>query len=393
MSSTYSTAAVTSASTGLENSRSRRCFGSDPELTPIRSGVPSSRARATTSPVFSGPPMLPGLIRTQCAPASSALIASVWLKWMSAITGIGDSVDDRPQRGDVLLARHGDAHDVRAGLGHAPDLVHRGLQVRRLGLRHRLHGDGRAAPHGDAADVDLPGGSHASECIRTPPPPRRFPALRCTKCRVHRTSTRPLAGACEPGSSAPWPRTRAARRHEQFFAMTGAEPGMRIVDIGCGVARPPRPRARPRHHGRRPRPAPGLPRAVRPGRRHRAPALRRRRSSTSPTRRASIEHVPRERRAAFAAELRARRARLVRPDPGALLPDRAARAAARSPTGCRRRSAGPTGAWARRATGRTSPSSAAARSRPCSARPRPSGSARSRSPGSASGPVGAAPPG
>ena len=35
--------------------------------------------------------MLPGLIRTQCAPAASALTASVWLKWMSAITGIGDS--------------------------------------------------------------------------------------------------------------------------------------------------------------------------------------------------------------------------------------------------------------------------------------------------------------
>ena len=34
--------------------------------------------------------MLPGLSRTQCAPASIALSASVWLKWMSAITGIGD---------------------------------------------------------------------------------------------------------------------------------------------------------------------------------------------------------------------------------------------------------------------------------------------------------------
>ena len=35
--------------------------------------------------------MLPGLSRMQCAPASIALSASVWLKWMSAITGIGDS--------------------------------------------------------------------------------------------------------------------------------------------------------------------------------------------------------------------------------------------------------------------------------------------------------------
>ena len=35
--------------------------------------------------------MLPGFRRTQCAPASIAFSASVWLKWMSAITGIGDS--------------------------------------------------------------------------------------------------------------------------------------------------------------------------------------------------------------------------------------------------------------------------------------------------------------
>ncbi len=45
ISSTNSTAAVTSASTGFSNSSSRRCSGSEPELTPIRSGVPSSLAR------------------------------------------------------------------------------------------------------------------------------------------------------------------------------------------------------------------------------------------------------------------------------------------------------------------------------------------------------------
>ena len=91
ISSTNSTAAVTSASTGLSYSSWRRCSGSEPELTPIRSGVPSSLARAATSATLSGPPMLPGFRRTQCAPASSAFSASVWLKWMSAITGIGES--------------------------------------------------------------------------------------------------------------------------------------------------------------------------------------------------------------------------------------------------------------------------------------------------------------
>ena len=156
MSSTVSTAAVTSASTGFVNSRSRRWRGSEPEFTPTRIGVPSSLAFAMTSATFSGPPMLPGFSRTQGAPASSALSASVWLKWMSAMIGIGDSRTIVSQRLGVLLARDGDADEVGAGVGDAADLVHRGLQVGGLRLGHRLDGDRRAAPDGDAADVDLP---------------------------------------------------------------------------------------------------------------------------------------------------------------------------------------------------------------------------------------------
>ena len=48
-------------------------------------------ARATTSATLSGPPMLPGFSRMQCAPASRDFSASVWLKWMSAMIGIGES--------------------------------------------------------------------------------------------------------------------------------------------------------------------------------------------------------------------------------------------------------------------------------------------------------------
>src|ERR1041384_1285958 len=89
--STNSTAAATRASTGALRSSSCRCFGSEPELTPIRIGTPFSFALTATSATFSRPPMLPGLRRMQWAPASIALRARVWLKWMSAITGIGDS--------------------------------------------------------------------------------------------------------------------------------------------------------------------------------------------------------------------------------------------------------------------------------------------------------------
>ena len=91
ISSTNSVPAVTSASTGFSRSSSCRCLGSEPELTPMRIGVPAARARSATSATFSGPPMLPGLRRMQCAPASIAFSASVWLKWMSAMIGIGDS--------------------------------------------------------------------------------------------------------------------------------------------------------------------------------------------------------------------------------------------------------------------------------------------------------------
>ena len=154
ISCTVSIAAVTSASTGLSYSSRRRCLGSEPLLTPTRNGVPWSFASAITSATFSGPPMLPGFSRTQCAPASIAFSASVWLKWMSAITGIGDS-DDALQRLGVLLARHRHAHDVRARVGDGPDLVHRRAQVRGLGLRHRLHRHRRAAADRHRADVDL----------------------------------------------------------------------------------------------------------------------------------------------------------------------------------------------------------------------------------------------
>ena len=54
--------------------------------------VLSAFASSATSATFSRPPMLPGLRRMQWAPASIALSASVWLKWMSAITGIGESL-------------------------------------------------------------------------------------------------------------------------------------------------------------------------------------------------------------------------------------------------------------------------------------------------------------
>ena len=70
---------------------SSRCFGSEPAFAPIRIGIPARFAAFTTCSVLSAPPMFPGLMRTAATPASIASSASEALKWMSAITGIGES--------------------------------------------------------------------------------------------------------------------------------------------------------------------------------------------------------------------------------------------------------------------------------------------------------------
>ena len=57
----------------------------------MRIGVPVRFAALTTSATFSGPPMLPGLMRTAATPASIARRARDALKWMSAITGSGEN--------------------------------------------------------------------------------------------------------------------------------------------------------------------------------------------------------------------------------------------------------------------------------------------------------------
>ena len=52
-----------------------RWRGSEPELAPIRIGMPAFFAAFTTSSTLSGPPMFPGLIRTAATPQSIAFSA------------------------------------------------------------------------------------------------------------------------------------------------------------------------------------------------------------------------------------------------------------------------------------------------------------------------------
>src|SRR3954453_22198284 len=58
--------------------------------------MPARFAALTTSSTLSAPPMLPGLMRTACTPCSIAFSARLALKWMSAITGIGEKRTMRP---------------------------------------------------------------------------------------------------------------------------------------------------------------------------------------------------------------------------------------------------------------------------------------------------------
>ena len=118
------------------------------------------RSLSATSATFSRPPMLPGLSRMQWAPASIAFSARVWLKWMSAITGIGErltivfSATASSSRGTATRTRSAPASATLL------DLLHRRLEVRGLGLGHRLHGDRRPAADRHPADEYLALGGH-----------------------------------------------------------------------------------------------------------------------------------------------------------------------------------------------------------------------------------------
>ena len=66
----------------------RMSFSSDPAFTPMRMGMPRSRAQSATARTFRAPPIFPGLIRRPSAPARAAAMARRWSKWMSARTGM-----------------------------------------------------------------------------------------------------------------------------------------------------------------------------------------------------------------------------------------------------------------------------------------------------------------
>ena len=299
--------------------------------------------------------MLPGFRRTQWAPASIAFSASVWLKWMSAITGIGDSAHDRLERLDVVVAR-----------------ARRRARCRRPRRRPVRIWSIVAARLAVSVLVIVCTATGAPPPIGTPPtsiwrleaiypswyetdPRARMPAG-LAPARRGPAFARPLTGGprCRPGSRAmpaarlTLPRARAcaprARRARSFRAR-------RSCSRGCGSSTSAAARSAcgrwspsstsPASTSRR---RPALPGAVRAGRRRAGLPFADGEFDLAYCS-SVIEHVAPARRGAFAAELRrvARGWYVQTPawsfpvEPHALLPSR---------TGCRRRCAAPTGAWA-----------------------------------------------
>ena len=97
---------------------------------------------------------------------------------------------DLGEGGGGLGIRNGEAHDVAARGHRLADAIHRGRNVARVGVRHRLDGDGRSAADGHAAELDAAG----------PLPGRR---RRGWNCRCRRSGH---------GNVAPRKMTRESRR-------------------------------------------------------------------------------------------------------------------------------------------------------------------------------------
>ena len=138
---------------------------SEPPLTPMRTGLPWSTATlqmvvncsSRRLPV----PTLPGLMR-YLSSASAAREAR-----QQQVAVVVEVADERRRAAGVehalLDLRHGggrfgrvdgDPDHLRARLGQLDALARRGLRVGRVGHRHALHDDRRAAADLDGADLD-----------------------------------------------------------------------------------------------------------------------------------------------------------------------------------------------------------------------------------------------
>ncbi len=315
--------------------------------------------------------MLPGFRRTQCAPASMRLQRERVVEVDVGDDGDRRLADDRPERLDVLLARHRHAHDVGARPRRRVRIC--SIVAGRFAVSVFVivcTATGAPPPMG-TPPTWICRSEAMSRSVRGP----RWPAASARTSTAPRGAAAGAAGLRRPPARA---RPGATRRSSR---LTGARPGSRIVDIGCGSLGLRALEPDLDVTGVDAAPRPGYPGPVRPGRRRRAPALRGRR-----LRPRVLQQRDRARRAGAAR-------RASRPSCGA---SRAAGTSRRprsrsrssptrccpSRTGCPRACAAPTGGSASPAAGRRSICCAVRRSRPSSAPPCPSAPAHSSRAGS-----------
>ena len=218
-------------------------------------------------PVFSWPPMLPGLMRMQCAPGVDRLQRQRVVE-----VDVGDDRDrrldhDRAERVDVLLARDGAADDVAAGVRDGADLAQRRLVVGGLGLRHRLDGDRRSAADLDPADVDLSLRSHSGLRVSALCPIQVRMSLQSVLARISE-----IQGAMAPVQPAPDHGARRPRRPAGERLDLVREPAPERAAPGSGASAGCRPPPRRRRRLRQGRPGHLPPPERRPRRAPRAPA-------------------------------------------------------------------------------------------------------------------------
>ena len=143
----------------------RSAWSSEPQLTPIRTGLSFSIATRTIVWKFSSwrlAPTLPGLIRYLARAARHLRVLDQEL-----VAVVVEVADDRHADAEAAeLADHlghggrgrvgvdRDPDELRAGVGQARDLDRGRVGVGGVGVRHRLDDDGMGAADEHAADVD-----------------------------------------------------------------------------------------------------------------------------------------------------------------------------------------------------------------------------------------------
>ncbi len=144
---------ITSFSGCVRSSRSAISCSSEPAFTPMRIAQPAAPAASITASTLAQSPMLPGLMRSLAAPALTAPMASLWLKWISATIGTGDSAQMVRKALERGLGGHAHAHDIAASLRQRAHLRKRCLGVSGIGAGHGLDHHRRAATDLHVADI------------------------------------------------------------------------------------------------------------------------------------------------------------------------------------------------------------------------------------------------